>query len=168
MTVAPAKRIPVSGEKLAALRRAIAARGVNPDDHLDPATGLPIGTSTELWANDVYVVSVERRDGGTVSVLSIHRRDRKPIRDWRHMQRIKNDVAGPEVEAVELYPAESRLMDTANEYWLWCLPPGERWGFGFANREVTGAAEAAAVGARQRPLDDVDSSIPNQAQGAST
>jgi hypothetical protein len=84
------------------------------------------GTSAEVW----------RDDEGAVRMLSIRRVDRKAIRDWRHLQRIKNDVAGPEVEAIELFPAESRLVDTANQYWLWVLPPAEHVPVGFEQGRV--------------------------------
>lgn len=106
----------------------------------------------EVWLNDRYVVSVDRRDDGSVECLSIRRQDRNWPRDWRHFQRIKNEIAGEEIEAVELYPAESRLMDAANQFWLWCLPVGERFGFGFDKREVVDADEAPMFNARQRAL----------------
>lgn len=133
-------------EQIERLRAVIIERGGDVDDILGRTT------NPELWANDRYVATAERRDNGSVAVLSFHRRDRKPIRDWRDMQRIKNEVAGDNVEAVELFPSEERLMDTANEYWLWCLAPGERWPFGFAHREVSDEHEAAKVGAKQRPF----------------
>jgi hypothetical protein len=44
------------------------------------------------------------------------RLDGQAIHDWRELQRIKNEIVGDEIEAVELYPAESRLLDTANWY----------------------------------------------------
>ena len=56
--------------------------------------------------------------------LTFKRNDRAAVRDWRHFQAIKNEVAGPEREAVELFPPESELMDAANEYHLWILPVG--------------------------------------------
>jgi hypothetical protein len=88
--------------------------------------------------------------------LSIRRNDRKAIHDWRHFQRIKNELVGPEHEAIELYPAESRLVDTSNQYHLWVLrDPKINFPFGFDERAVIDhnpKAEAMAP-ARQRPLD---------------
>jgi hypothetical protein len=84
--------------------------------------------------------------------LSIKRRDREPIGDWRVMQEIKNAIVGPEREAAELYPAESRLVDTANQYHLWVLPEGDRFSFGFDSRFVLDAHECPIPGAKQRPL----------------
>lgn len=64
--------------------------------------------------------------------LSIKRRDKGPIHDWRVMQEIKNQILSPEYEAVELYPAESRLTDTANQYHLWAFAhPGVAFPFGY-------------------------------------
>jgi hypothetical protein len=68
--------------------------------------------------------------------LSIKRRDRVWMRDWRELQRIKNEVAGPEREACEVFPAESRLVDSSNQYHLWVLPTGERFPFGYQERLV--------------------------------
>lgn len=54
-----------------------------------------------------------------ITHLSFKRIDREPMHDWRLFQEIKNMIVGPEYEAVELYPAESRVVDTANQYHLW-------------------------------------------------
>ena len=72
------------------------------------------------WGNSQVTVHVQHHpQGGPGMVdhaqISYHRHDRAPIRDWRIGQRIKNEVLGPEWEAVELYPADSRLVDTSNE-----------------------------------------------------
>ena len=83
--------------------------------------------------------------------LSIKRRDKAPVHDWRDLQVIKNLIVGPEHEGFEIYPAESRLVDTANQYHVFVfLDPKVRLPVGFRTREVTGAEQAAAVGARQR------------------
>ena len=90
---------------------------------------------------------------GDVAWLSIKRRDREVIRDWRELQAIKNAIVGPEHEGFELYPAESRLVDTANQFHLFVFMDTKvRMPVGFGEREVTGADAAAAVGATQREL----------------
>jgi hypothetical protein len=71
--------------------------------------------------------------------LSIKRNDKEVMDspdDWRDKMRIKNELAGDECEAVELYPAMSRLTDTANQYHLWCLAPGKKFPVGFNKRVV--------------------------------
>jgi hypothetical protein len=96
--------------------------------HEGGAQALAEADAAEIWRNDRYVVTVTRwAEGelaGQVQELSIRRDDRRAIHDWRDFQRIKNEIARPEVEAMEIYPAESRLMDTANQYYLFCSPLG--------------------------------------------
>jgi hypothetical protein len=102
--------------------------------------------------NNRYAVLVGRIEPGewpAMLHLSIRRLDREAIHDWRELQRIKNEVVGPEHEAVELYPAEDRLMDAANQYHLWVLEdPKLRFPFGYRERIVS---ESNVGGARQRP-----------------
>jgi hypothetical protein len=88
--------------------------------------------------------------------LSLRRNDRKAIRDWRHMQKIKNALAGPEREGCEIYPAESRLHDTSNQYHIFVLPEGDQFPFGYLGRSVMTAKENDLVGgaSKQRPFDD--------------
>jgi hypothetical protein len=79
----------------------------------------------DRYANNRYWIEAHT-DGedGPVVYMKVWRTDGKAIRSWADMQRIKNEIAGPEAEAVELLPAESRLMDTENCYWLWVAPEG--------------------------------------------
>jgi hypothetical protein len=107
----------------------------------------------EVWRNDRYVVIVERAAGGWVSHLSIRRDDRKPIHNWRDLMRIKNELAGEDAEGVELYPARDRLVDGANQYHIWCQRPGVRFPLGFPEGMLGTSDQAAAIGAKQRPLD---------------
>ena len=68
--------------------------------------------------------------------LSIKKLNKNPIHDWRELQKIKNLIAGKEREAVELYPSESRLVDTSNQYHLFVLPKGEQFPFGYGERLI--------------------------------
>jgi hypothetical protein len=81
--------------------------------------------SDEVWKNDQYQVAVRHLKGGPEAVpmvqLSILRIDRQPIHNRRDLQRIKNQPVGAECEVVELYPAESRLVDAANQYFLYAV-----------------------------------------------
>jgi len=89
--------------------------------------------------------------------LSVKRVDQQPLHDWRDLQRIKSELVGPEMEAIELYPAESRVVDTANQYHLWCIADPEfRFPFGFnEGRHVLGAehANVGIAGAGQREFE---------------
>jgi len=51
-----------------------------------------------------------------ITYLSIKRLDLEPIHDWRDLQEIKNQICGKDREGLELYPAEDRVVDTANQY----------------------------------------------------
>lgn len=108
----------------------------------------------EVWMNNRYQVAVRWFTDptlGEMAYLSIKRNDREPIHDWRDLQRCKNEILGPEVEAVELYPAESRLVDVSNQFHLWCLlPAGRKWPFGWETRAVSEAD--VDDGAKQRPF----------------
>jgi hypothetical protein len=92
--------------------------------------------SWETYQNDIYFVVIERVT--PLIHMCVRRLDGQPAKDWRHLQQIKNELIGPECEAVELFPAESRLIDTTNEYHLWVHPtPSYRFPFGFSwNRFV--------------------------------
>jgi|SRR6185437_353052 len=107
----------------------------------------------EVWGNSRYTVTVRRYEAEENSTLklihmSIHNHERNARHDWRDFQRIKNEICGAEAEAVELYPAESRLVDTSNEYHLFCII-GFRWPFGFAERLVSESGDN--IGSKQRP-----------------
>ena len=65
-------------------------------------------------------------------------------------------IVGEEHEGFEVYPAESRLVDTANQYHLWVFVDATvRLPVGYQSRDVLGANEAAAFGASQRGFHDM-------------
>ena len=107
----------------------------------------------QCWKNSRYTVLQRdvRSQHGDLVHLSIKRNDRAPLHDWRDLQRIKNEILGHEEEAMELYPAESRLVDAANQYHLWCFM-GMRAPFGYdVDRCVM---EENGEGAKQRPFEE--------------
>ena len=108
----------------------------------------------ENWRNDLYKCAVMPVTTDGITELAITRLDREAIHDWRDIQRIKNDVMGAEREAVELYPSESRLVDTSNTYWLYDLPEGAQFSFGMTDgRSIATAKQASLLGAVQRDFD---------------
>lgn len=119
---------------------------------------VPYPGDAKWWMNDRYTVVAAPLEGGAMH-LSIRRNDRKAARDWRDFQRIKNDIAGDEREAFEIYPAESRLLDTANQYHLWVLPPGERMSVGWDRREVTNECGRIEVDGRELSDDEIAASL---------
>ncbi len=112
--------------------------------------------NTTYWMNDLYQVARRVFPNSPVVQLNIRRRDGGPIfPDWRHFQEIKNQLVGEECEGVELYPAESRLVDTSNKYHIWChTDPKFRFPVGFAYRRVEDAdpKRNKEPGIRQRKL----------------
>jgi hypothetical protein len=104
------------------------------------------------YINDLYQVQARQMDNGMLH-LNIRRPDgAATLRDWRHFQQIKNEIAGPEREAFEIYPAESRKVDTSNKWHLWVLPEGERVPVGWSERDVRYDENRDVAGMRQRPL----------------
>ncbi len=86
----------------------------------------------EVWVNNLYQVNIENSPDGRTAHLIIRRLDRRPIHSWPHFQRIKNELLGPECEAVELYPPESLLVDEKHHYHLWGFRrPEDTFGVGF-------------------------------------
>lgn len=72
-----------------------------------------------------YIVEKHSLASGSFECrLVIKREDRKPIRSWRLLQDIKNAVVGVDRTAVEIYPPEAEVTDTANIYHLWVYKPG--------------------------------------------
>jgi len=104
----------------------------------------------EDWENDVYYGSLRRYEsggafgGGPYAVIGISALSEDAIHDWRDFQAIKNDLVGPEWEAVELYPAESRLVDPSNRFYLFCFPPGVLAALGWPHRQVFDARDGKA------------------------
>jgi hypothetical protein len=83
------------------------------------------------YENNLYRVAIEMTS--PLIHACIRRHDGKPCKDWNHFQQIKSELIGPEHEAVELFPAESRLVNTRNEYHLWAHPTsGHQFPFGFS------------------------------------
>jgi hypothetical protein len=79
----------------------------------------------DVYMNDEYQVNINRNHMWGLDIvvwhLSIKRLDKEAIHDWRDLQNIKNMLVGEEYEAVEIYPSESRLVDSANQYHLWAF-----------------------------------------------
>lgn len=113
----------------------------------------PREPGVEIWLNSRYQVHRRRHealDGGPTLVHhSFKRRDRRTLIPYRDKMRIKDDLVGPECEGVELLPARSREVDTANQYHLWLIADEHfRFPFGFATRLIS---EESINGSMQEP-----------------
>tara|TARA_R100000773_G_scaffold22815_1_gene20122 strand:- start:23517 stop:23927 length:411 start_codon:yes stop_codon:yes gene_type:complete len=98
----------------------------------------------EVYVNNIYQVQVYRgREAdelvhieamkGRCTWLSIKRKDKRPVNNWQDMQTIKNRLVGVERDAFQIFPAESRMVNTANQYHLIVLPEGQALPFGWVN-----------------------------------
>ena len=111
-----------------------------------------------FFINNLYQVSMSRTlidwFGAEKDIvqLCIRRRDGAMVWDWRHFQQIKNELCGDEVEALQLFPAESRKVDTSNKWHLWVIADGTKLPFGWQQRDVQDASVRDVPGLRQRPL----------------
>lgn len=153
------------------------------DHPLPDHTGLTDNQQVRQVSNNRYQVGVYKGgapDGpvGEWIHLSIKDHDRSARHDWRDLQRIKNELVGPECEGVEIYPAESRLVDSANQYHLFVFLEA-KIPLGFAERFVADGASPRLPNAKQRPFEDrpadclsgpaldayLDAHLPTPAQG---
>jgi hypothetical protein len=117
-----------------------------------------------FFINSRYQVEVRELSGTDAPAdvrlwhLSIKRHDKDVVgaERFRDFQRIKNELVGEETEAVELYPAESRLVDTSNQYHLWCIEgaePGAFFGFGYGERRIVVGHSGGPGSSRQHPFE---------------
>lgn len=83
---------------------------------------------TRAYRNTRYTVMVydnHHTTKGFATRVMIQKHDNTIIMyHWSELQKIKNEIFGPETTAVEYYPAQSRLIDDHNIYWLWIFPEG--------------------------------------------
>lgn len=127
--------------------------GIDPKDALSAAEDV---NNDEIWINSKYQVNIRRylaESGLMVAHLSIKRRDKMRVgpEKYRDFMRIKDELIGPECEAIELYPARSREVDTANQYHLFAATdPAYRFPVGFSQGIRSGESTGGAV---QQPFE---------------
>ena len=117
-----------------------------------PSRHMPRPTvSSEHWENGFYYGMIRRHadgapiGGGEYAVISITATDETARHDWREFQQLKNWLVGPEWEALEMYPAESRLLDPSNRFYLWCFRRNViPWGAPEGARDVRHPRDAIA------------------------
>lgn len=138
----------IQEKEIRELREALLGKGMNPA-FIDPI--LQEEKKKTYFLNDKYQVAISVGEKEPLFHLSIKRLDRESIHDWRDLQEIKNQLIGPDNEAVELYPAEARRVDSSNQYHLYVLSnPKLRFPFGFNARFVS---EQTVGKSKQRKFD---------------
>lgn len=104
-----------------------------------PGTRQARDANCDYWfGNSRYQVFISFKKGGNgwppLAHVSIKVHDKRCHNDWRDQQRIKNELFGPEAEGLSLYPAESRLMDEANQFHIFVAHPCIKFPFGQQER----------------------------------
>lgn len=95
------------------------------------------------WPCDVAHLSIKRID-----------KDRVGPERYRDFMRIRDELVGPEFEAVEIYPPRSDEVDTANQYHLWVfLAAGMTLPFGWHGQRMVIDTVEPGSNARQHPRD---------------
>lgn len=74
--------------------------------------------ATHVMENGWFAVSVRPLVDGSTHLL-ITNFANTPVRSWRDLQRIKNELCGEGDVGVEIFPRESEVMDQANMTHLW-------------------------------------------------
>ena len=123
-----------------------------PAEHNELLTKLGMNKDRESWRNSRYQVDLEFMEHpeiGRYVMIGIKDHERTARHDWRDFQRIKNELVGEQYDAVEVYPAEDKLVDTANQYYMFAFLD-LRLPFGFQGRLV---AEGNVHKAKQRPFE---------------
>lgn len=83
--------------------------------------------NVHTFENDIYKVTLSQ---AYPYRISIRRHDNAPCHNWRDFQEIKNQLLCPDHNMVEVYPSESRLLDTDNVYHLWSAQIEHGWNIG--------------------------------------
>ena len=113
-----------------------------------------------IYMNDLYQVNVEivhtpfGKETGDMFWLSVKRRDRAPVHDWRKLQQIKNMIVGDEHEGFEAYPRSRGwwTLPTSTTFgcslnprcgYRWAICTGRCWTAARQRRSVHGGAASA-------------------------
>lgn len=83
-------------------------------------------SSCAFFKNDTYLVQLDKNPphqfkNAEVWLLWVSRLDKDFVRNRQDLMAIKNALVGDDVDAVELFPAESRLSDATNRSALFCF-----------------------------------------------
>lgn len=99
-------------------------------------------SGVEHWSNDLYNVLVTTHDGNDMTdfhnILHLEISSlTKEEPNKKHKQLIKNEIVGFEEQAIELFPAQSRLESLVFRCHLWCV-----YGFKFPFELIEEVEEA--------------------------
>jgi hypothetical protein len=93
----------------------------------------------EAWANDLYAVLVRPVETRWGKVWHLAIRTASNLEPpWRDKQRIKNEIFGQDISAVEIMPPSNEVIDQADMYHIWVLPEGFELPFSIFDRRHEG------------------------------
>jgi hypothetical protein len=75
----------------------------------------------KVYQNNKYIVQVFYNDiskGRQMTRVMVRRSDGAAICNWQDLFRLKNEIFGEEIEAIQYLPKKSELTDVANLYWF--------------------------------------------------
>jgi hypothetical protein len=72
---------------------------------------------TKCWQTTIYEILYDEPKG--FKHLRISRVDGEPIRSWKDIQEIKNDLLGEDVVAIEVFPKQCDFVNGSNTYHIW-------------------------------------------------
>jgi hypothetical protein len=83
--------------------------------------------ATRVYQNNRFTAMVDdnsrtTKGKATKVYVSPHNAGRDVF--FKDLQRIKNEIFGPQALAVQYFPREEELVDTVNVYWLFVYPEG--------------------------------------------
>lgn len=90
-----------------------------------------------MFRNEALIVFECDRPGGLI-LLMVQRIDAKDGLSWDLLQWVKGALGYGDREALELYPPDDRLINSANMRHLWMLPAGQCFPFGLDHERRTG------------------------------
>lgn len=122
-----------------------------PEDYWEPLwPGKPIKNEykhvggpdfADTWCNDkcqVFVYDYPEVEGWPPIIeMSLKLNSREPWRDWRDFYRIKSELCGTMCWAIEVYPSQDALVDSANQYHMFVFPPGMQFPIRLAQAAIT-------------------------------
>ncbi len=73
---------------------------------------------------DVTVTEKKVEGWGWVKHIRVCRADKRDGITWDELQAVKNEYAGPDEIAIEIYPRSVELVNEGNFRHLWVAPPG--------------------------------------------
>lgn len=74
---------------------------------------------TRAYRNRCFSVLERRAEAGVVHLAVSSLTGVRPT--WQEMQRIKNELAGTDATAIEVYPPQSQVVDAAPMFHIWVL-----------------------------------------------